>query len=131
MYRLHIVTVWRGDADMSANEQESVENTSFQEQRTWLIVTYLLHIVGAILAIPSIVGLILNYVLREDTSAELRSHHDWQIRTFWWSLLWVVIGTILVWILVGYFILLATWLWWMYRHVRGLIRLADHRDMMV
>ena len=116
---------------MSENEWEATNPTSTQEQRTWLIVTYLLHIVGAILAIPSIVGLILNYVLREDTGAELRSHHDWQIRTFWWSLLWVVIGTILIWVLVGYFILLATWLWWMYRHVRGLIRLADHRDMMV
>lgn len=104
-----------------------------QEQRVWVIVTYLLHLFGAVLALPSILGLVLNYVFRDNAAQESRSHHDWMIRTFWWALGWTVLSFIL-WItvlgiplamLLGFVI----WVWWIYRHVRGLVRLADHLSM--
>lgn len=104
-----------------------------QEQRVWVIVTYLLHLFGAVLALPSILGLVLNYVFRDDASVESRSHHDWMIRTFWWTLGWTVLTWIL-WITVlgiplAMLLGFVVWVWWIYRHVRGLVRLADHLSM--
>lgn len=104
-----------------------------QEQRTWAIVIYILHLLGAVLALPSIVGLVLNYVLRDDTSPAIRSHHDWMIRTFWWTLGWTILTGILWITLLGIPLAMllgvGIWIWWMYRHIRGLVRLADYLSM--
>lgn len=104
-----------------------------QEQRIWIIVTYALHLFGAVLALPSIVGLVMNYVLRDGLPSEARSHHDWMIRTFWWALGWTVL-IVLLWITVfgiplAWLLGCVLWVWWMYRHIRGLIRLADRLPM--
>ncbi|HEX7048060.1 MAG TPA: hypothetical protein VF275_10880 [Gammaproteobacteria bacterium] len=103
------------------------------EQRVWLIITYALHLFGAVLAVPSIIGLVMNYVLRDSAVAELRSHHDWMIRTFWWALAWTVVTWILWITLLGIPLAImmgfAIWVWWIYRHVRGLIVLSDRMPM--
>jgi uncharacterized membrane protein len=51
-------------------------------------------IVGAFLTgWPSIIAVILNYAKRADVRGTyLESHFSWQIRTFWYSFFWVVIG---------------------------------------
>lgn len=105
----------------------------YNEQRIWVIVTYVLHLLGAVLALPSIIGLVMNYVLRDGVLPEARSHHDWMIRTFWWALGWTVL-TWLLWVTVlgiplAMLLGVGIWLWWMYRHIRGLIRLSDHLSM--
>lgn len=105
----------------------------YNEQRIWVIVTYVLHLLGAVLALPSIIGLVMNYVLRDGVLPEMRSHHDWMIRTFWWTLGWTVL-TWLLWVTVlgiplAMLLGFGIWVWWMYRHVRGLIRLSDHLSM--
>jgi uncharacterized membrane protein len=61
------------------------------ESRTPAVIAYILHLFGAALALPSIIGLIINYIKRGDSGALLASHHSWMIRTFWWTLLWSVI----------------------------------------
>ena len=93
--------------------------------RTMALVAYVLHLFGAIAGIPSIIGLILNYVSRRDYGDIASSHHSWMIRSFWWALLFVVIGWITHWILIGYVIWVATWCWYVYRHVRGLVALVN------
>lgn len=103
------------------------------EQRAWLIVTYVLHLLGSVLALPSIIGLVMNYVLRDDAASDVRSHHDWMIRTFWWALAWTVI-TWLLWVtLIGIPVAIVLgfgiWVWWIYRHVRGLLRFSDRLPM--
>lgn len=118
---------------MSEQEQAGSMAVIDQEQRVWVIVAYILHLLGAVLALPSILGLVLNYVMRDAALPESRSHHDWMIRTFWWALGWTAV-TWLLWVtLIGIplamFIGVVIWIWWMYRHVRGLIRLADRRAM--
>ena len=102
----------------------AVYATTEENERTVVLVAYVLHLVGAIAGVTSIVGLILNYV-RRDTSGIYRSHHDWMISSFWWALLWVIIGCITIFILVGWLILFAVWVWYLYRHVRGLIALLN------
>ena len=53
------------------------------------LVAYVLHLVGAVAGLTSIVGLIINYVKRDGYDEVFDSHHAWMIRSFWWAILWV------------------------------------------
>ena len=85
-------------------------------------------------SLPSIVAVILNYVKRgEARGTWIASHYRWQIRTFWFTLLWALIGWGLVLTIIGAVvgvpILIALTLWLMYRIGRGWLRLRDRRPM--
>ena len=123
-----------------------------REQRhiTWTQVIYGLHalslvsgivgvatVVGAFLTgWPSIIAVILNYVKRGDVRGSwLESHFRWQIRTFWYGLLWVSICVLFVIMTFGVGILIA-WLplgivslWFIYRIARGWIALTNRQPM--
>jgi uncharacterized membrane protein len=57
------------------------------------------------------------------------SHFRWQIRTFWFSLLWGILGAILAYVLVGFGILFINYIWVIYRIVKGWLRLNDDKPM--
>ena len=79
---------------------------------------------------PAVIGVILNYVKLEDVEGTwLESHFRWQIRTFWWGLLWAVIGIITFLIVVGGFILIADGIWILYRVIKGWLNLNDNKPM--
>jgi uncharacterized membrane protein len=83
---------------------------------------------------PSIIAVIINYVKRGDVRGTwLDSHFGWQLRTFWYAVLWVVIAGILiltvVGILFGWTLLIFVGLWVLYRIVRGWVALADRKPM--
>jgi uncharacterized membrane protein len=99
--------------------------TGLQADRTLVFVAYVLHLVGAIAGVTSIAGLIVNYVQRGHTDEVIDSHHRWMIASFWWGLLWIVIGLLTIVLVVGWVILFLAWLWYIYRHVRGLIALVN------
>ena len=107
----------------------NVERTSIEGDRTLVLVSYVLHLVGAVAGVTSIVGLVINYVKRDRYDELFDSHHAWMIRSFWWALLWVVIGFITMVILVGWAILFVVWVWYIYRHVRGLINFLNGEAM--
>ncbi|HKC45645.1 MAG TPA: hypothetical protein VKC64_17570 [Burkholderiales bacterium] len=92
-------------------------------------------IVGSFVgSVPSIVAVILNYVKRGDARGTwVASHYRWQIRTFWFALLWAIIGWVLIITLIGIVIggpvLIALTLWLIYRIARGWLRLRDHKPM--
>ena len=86
--------------------------------------------------LPSLVAVLLNYVKRgEARGTWAASHYRWQIRTFWFALLWALIGWALVITIVGAVvgvpILIALTLWLIYRIGRGWLRLRDRRPMYV
>ena len=98
--------------------------------KTMAMVVYILQALGFFSGITWIVAIILDYVKRDDaTGTWLESHYRWQIRTFWWGLLWGVIGSILLLILVGWFVLVAAGIWIIYRIVRGVVYLSENRPM--
>lgn len=87
---------------------------------------------------PSIIAVIINYVKRDAVRGTfLDSHFSWQLRTFWWSLLWVLIavliGALLAIIIVGfvaaYVMIVLVGLWVIYRIIRGWIALANREAM--
>lgn len=70
-------------------------------------------------------GLILNYVRRDQGDYVQDSHHRWMIRSFWWALIWLVIGFITSVIFIGWIVCFLAWAWYIYRHIRGLIALVN------
>src|SRR5436190_10528196 len=73
---------------------------------------------------PSIIAVILNYVKRSEVRGTwLDSHFSWQIRTFWFALLWLVVGSILFATVVGIPVAVILWIgtgiWVLYRIIRG------------
>lgn len=92
-------------------------------------------IVGSFLgSLPSIIAVILNYARRSETRGTwLESHFSWQIRTFWFALLWVVIAVALALTIIGFpltlCILVGLTLWVIYRIGRGWLALNDQRTV--
>ena len=92
-------------------------------------------IVGAfVFSLPSILAVIINYAKRSDVRGTvLESHFRWQIRTFWFALLWIVIGVMLFVTLIGIPIAIALFffagIWVIYRVARGWLALSDLRPM--
>jgi uncharacterized membrane protein len=89
---------------------------------------------GFVFGLPSLCAVFLNYLKRSDvTGTWLESHFVWQIRTFWFTLLWLivyglllvtVVGIPLAWMLIA---LLGVWVG--YRVVRGWLALAGVRTI--
>lgn len=83
---------------------------------------------------PSIIAVIINYVKRDAVRGTfLDSHFSWQLRTFWWALLWVIVAGVMIatfiGIVVGLPLLVLVGLWIIYRIVRGWIALANRSPM--
>ena len=94
-----------------------------------------------IFGLPSIIAVIMNYVRRTDTAGTfLESHFSWQIRTFWYALLWMAVAALFsvpLILLLGLGILtfaaaaFAVGIWVIYRVARGWLALRDGRPMPV
>jgi len=116
----------------------------------WTHLIYALHafslltgIVGAATVVgafltgwPSIVAVILNYVKRREVRGTwLESHFRWQIRTFWFGVLWIslcvlfIVGTLGIGLLVVWLPIILVGVWFIYRVARGWIALNDSRAM--
>ena len=82
--------------------------------------------------LTAIVGVMIDYIKREDAANTwLESHVRWQIRTFWFGLLWAVVGAVTAFLLVGFAILFANFVWLIYRIVKGWLNLNDGKPMPV
>ena len=92
-------------------------------------------IVGAfVFGIPSIIAVIMNYAYRQGARGTfLESHFLWQIRTFWFALLWIVIGVMLFVTVIGiplaWITCIAAGIWVIYRVARGWLTLQDRKPM--
>jgi len=91
---------------------------------------YGLQAASMLVGVTLFAGVIINYLRREQAAGTwLESHFTWQIRTFWWSLAWGVLGIATAIVLVGIFILIGSGAWFVYRIVRGWIELNEGRPM--
>ena len=89
---------------------------------------------GFVGSVPSIIGVIISYVKRGSARGTwAASHYRWQIRTFWFALLWLIISVLLIVTVVGspvgLIVLIALTLWLIYRIARGWLRLLDKQPM--
>ena len=92
-------------------------------------------IIGAfVFGIPSIIAVVINYLKRgEARGTFLASHFRWQIRTFWFGLLWCLLGGLLFVTFIGIPLAIAVFVaagvWVIFRIVRGWLALRDHKPM--
>ena len=104
----------------TADTEKSVSDKSLTT------IIYALYAVSLLFGVTCLIAIIMNYVKRDDVQGTwLESHFRWQIRTFWFSLLWGLIGVATTFIIVGFAILFADLIWYIYRIVKGWIRLND------
>jgi uncharacterized membrane protein len=100
--------------------------------KTITTVVYALQALSFAFGVTALVGLIINYVKRDDVAGTLyESHFNWQIRTFWWGLLWGALGSILIFAFgLGLVVLFVAWVWAIYRVVKGWLKLNDGKPVM-
>jgi len=104
--------------------------TQIKSLRTLTQVVYVLYALSYFTGITAIVGIIINYVKKDDVAGTwLESHFQWQIRTFWFGLLWAVIGAATAVILIGFAVLFANFCWIIYRIVKGWLNLNENKPM--
>lgn len=122
---------------------------------TYNHITYFLYVVSYFTAgLLWIVPIVMNYAKRHDADGSwLATHFDWQIKTFWYSIVWFVIGVIIITFALGGFgvsmladsgniaigsvllagfgllIMISTFIWHLYRIIRGWIALTDGRPV--
>jgi uncharacterized membrane protein len=94
------------------------------------IAVYALQAAGFFVGITWIVAVVLDYVKRDDAAGTwLESHYRWQIRTFWWGLLWAVVGGLTALVFIGFVVLAAAAIWIIYRIVKGWLYLSENRPV--
>ena len=109
-----------------------MENVAKTEKsgKTLTTIIYALYAASFLVGITAIVAIIINYIKKDDVAGTfLESHFRWQIRTFWFGLLWSVIGVITFLIAIGWFVLIANGIWIIYRIVKGWLCLNDNKPM--
>ena len=85
---------------------------------------------------PSIIAVIINFVKRNDVRGTyLDSHFSWQVRTFFYALLWVVVMMLLfmtlILIPVAWVLSFGVGIWILYRIIRGWLALLDRKPISV
>ncbi|UJW80241.1 DUF4870 family protein [Hydrogenophaga sp. SL48] len=103
---------------------------SDEANKTLTTVIYALYASSILVGVTILVAIVMNYVKRDDVAGTwLESHFRWQIRTFWFGLLWSVLGVLSLVVVVGFAVLFANLVWFIYRIVKGWIRLNEGRPM--
>jgi uncharacterized membrane protein len=101
-----------------------------KQEKTVTMVVYGLQAASFVLGLTLIAAVILNYIKKEDVQGTwLASHFRWQIRTFWFALLWGAIGAVTALVGIGFFILGIDAIWLIYRVVKGWLRLSEGKEM--
>jgi len=86
-----------------------------------------LFFIGLVFA--PIMVVVINYIKDDDVRGSwLESHFRWQKRTFWYGLLWSILGA-LSFPFLSWFVALAGTIWYFYRIAKGWINFADGKEM--
>jgi len=93
------------------------------------LIVYLLYCTGYFTGVSALIGVIIAHAKVDDTDPVLRSHYQFQIRTFWIGLLYLTIGTLLSIVLIGIPILIWWFLWSLIRIVKGMLRINEHKPI--
>jgi uncharacterized membrane protein len=90
-------------------------------------IVYILYLVGILFGLLGIVGVVIAYVNKDDAPDWLKTHYQFQIRTFWIGALYIIIGSLLSVVLIGWLVLLFWVVWLIIRSVKGL-KLLDQKQ---
>lgn len=100
---------------MSESELTNTNNSAGMAK-----IVYVLYLVGLVFGITGIIGVVISYVSKNEAPDWLKTHFDFQIRTFWIGLLFMIVGGILAIFVIGYLVFLFWLVWLIIRCVKGL-----------
>ena len=83
-------------------------------------VVYILYLASILVGLTSIIGVVIAYINKDEAPEWLRSHYQFQIRTFWIGILYTFIGLLTSIILIGWLVLLFTLIWFIIRCIKGI-----------
>ncbi|WGG52717.1 DUF4870 family protein [Rugamonas sp. DEMB1] len=116
--------------------QEIVFDTRLDSAKNLAWWLYLIHAVSFLFSLGafSFIPLIVNYVKRGETAGTfVYSHHGWQIRSFWWYVVWMFVGFVLFMTIIGiplaWLVWIGAWLWKAYRLIKGISDLNRNEAM--
>ena len=110
--------------------QTPTSEEKMQSLKTLTTVVYALYAATFLAGITCIVAIIINYIKKDDVAGTwLESHFRWQIRTFWFGLLWGFVGALTWIVVIGWFVLAVNFVWLIYRIVKGWLNLNDNKPM--
>ena len=103
---------------------------NLEKARNLTQIIYFLYAASLIIGVTAIVAIIMNYIKRDEVAGTwLESHFRWQIRTFWFSLMWGFIGGLTMIIGIGVLVLIVAGIWAIYRIVKGMLNFYDNKPM--
>lgn len=121
---------------MSVESQVSQKNeqTPAHEEkiidRSQAKINYILYLLGLVTGITGIVGVVFAYTKRGDDNPEwLNSHYTYQIRTFWYGFIYLMIAILLAVVVIGNFIALWWLVWLIIRCVKGMDALDKGQEI--
>lgn len=97
------------------------------ETTTLAHIVYGLLVANLFIGFTGLIGAVIAHVKRGSAPPWLATHYRWQIRTFWWSLLFSVIGVLTLRYQIGWAIVTLTLIWYIYRAIKGWVRLSGDR----
>lgn len=135
-------------ADYEQNGEPVGASPDLEGSKAWCHIMYGLHALSAVSGVmtsatvvgtfvfgwPSIIAIIINYVTRGNVRGTwLESHWRWQLRTFWYAALWLLVAGLLAVTLIGIpaaiLVIVIAGVWVLYRMIRGWTALADKREV--
>ena len=93
------------------------------------LIVYILYFAAYFTGITGLIGVIIAHVQVDSADELLRTHYRFQIRTFWIGLLYLVVGTILLFVVIGIAVLFWWFVWSLVRNVKGVLALNESRPI--
>jgi uncharacterized membrane protein len=116
--------------------QELVLDTQLQSRKNLAWWLYLFHAASLVFSLGAFswIPLIVSYLKRPEAAGTfVYSHHSWQIRSFWWYVVWMALGGLLWLTIIGIplamVVFFVAWVWKAYRLLRGFFALNDNKPM--
>jgi uncharacterized membrane protein len=112
------------------SDVQAADDEAQRKLRNVALAGYALQALFFVAGISAIVAVVLAYIKRDDARGTwLESHFRWQIGTFWWGLLWGIVGGVLMLVLIGWAVLFADMVWIIYRIAKGWLNLNDGKPI--
>jgi uncharacterized membrane protein len=116
-------------SEMQNAVTEAPLSASDEAAKTSALIGYGLMILGLFTGLFWIVGAIWAMVKKADAAGTLfEDHYSNIIKTFWWGFGLSIIGFVLAFVIVGYFVLLGVWIWSIYRIIKGLAKITSNKS---
>ena len=115
----------------SQPQAAGVPDMTEEQRRNYMYVIYGLFAAGIFTGgLAVLIGAVIAYAKREDMAGTIYADHiSFLIKTFWVSLAGFVICSILMLVLIGFWLMPLVGIWYVFRVVVGIIRLLDNRTV--